>query len=403
MKRILYFFILFFGFMTFVNAQVCVNVPICDGNNDTTIKRCFTLDKEVDVDFHSSILGNVFQRNEYLRVDSDGNVIQSYDIPVPEVTGFRFDGWYYNGGKISDVRQIRAIFISNYVHGSVCEYDDEGMVIRERDVSINARYEFERVQLIAEWIPIPLTLTYVLPDGQTITREYVNNQLNTVIYEDVSNDNYTWYYDPGFTRPINSDKVGGLDFEPVYGDDYYGFGPIATDYRPLTIYAKDSFSCIGDNEFNLLYNTNGGTELKAEVVNVSSSDYLEEKLPTPTKTGYKFEGWYYDSEFKNKVETEFKVEVKPGTELDADGCPIFKDVTIYAKWVADASQFPDGDDSYNGALDPNEDENASSGIEDDDVPDTGAEINLVVLVSIATIASLVYFYVLKNNKIKRLV
>lgn len=390
--------------MTFVNAQVCVTVPRCDGNNDTTITRCFTLDKEVDVDFHSSILGNVFNRNEYLRVDPDGNVIQSYDIPVPEVTGFRFDGWYYNGDRISDVHQISARFIPRYVQGTVCEYDDEGMVIRERNVSISARYEFERVQLIAEWIPIPVTVNYVLPDNTSRISEYIGGELTTNIFDNVGDgDNYTWYYDSEFTRPVEANVIGELNFEPIYGDDYYGFGPIATDYRPLTIYAKDSFSCIGDNEFNLLYNTNGGTELKAEVVNVSSSDYLEEKLPTPTKTGYKFEGWYYDSEFKNKVETEFKVRVKPGTELDADGCPMFKDITIYANWVADASQFPDGDDSYNGALDPSEGENASSGLENDDVPDTGAEVSLIILISIATITSLVYLYVLKNNKIKRLV
>jgi uncharacterized repeat protein (TIGR02543 family) len=65
--------------------------------------------------------------------------------------------------------------------------------------------------------------------------------------------------------------------------------------------------------YNVNYNTNGGNTISATL----DVNALPNPLPTPTKTGYNFLGWYYDSEY---------------TTLAVAGTAIDNDVTLYAKW-----------------------------------------------------------------------
>jgi len=65
--------------------------------------------------------------------------------------------------------------------------------------------------------------------------------------------------------------------------------------------------------YTITYNTNGGST----VPDLPEQTALPNPLPTPTKSGYTFLGWYYDSDFTN--------------EAFADD-PLTDDVTLYAKW-----------------------------------------------------------------------
>ncbi|WP_295148462.1 S-layer homology domain-containing protein [uncultured Peptoniphilus sp.] len=67
-------------------------------------------------------------------------------------------------------------------------------------------------------------------------------------------------------------------------------------------------------EFNVKFNSNGGTAIADKKVVYNNA---VEKPDDPDKTGYKFKGWYTESEFKN----EFKFDTK-----------ITKNTTLYAKW-----------------------------------------------------------------------
>ena len=75
--------------------------------------------------------------------------------------------------------------------------------------------------------------------------------------------------------------------------------------------------------FTIKFETNGGSKLANVMVN--NMKYLKEPV-SPTKTGYKFDGWYTDKELTNKY--DFSQRVK-------------KNMTLYAKWIKSSSSSSD--------------------------------------------------------------
>ncbi len=67
-------------------------------------------------------------------------------------------------------------------------------------------------------------------------------------------------------------------------------------------------------EYTVTFNTNGGNDIEA--VTVESGKTVS--LPTPSKDGYKFEGWYTDSSLKNAFDAATKIT---------------KNITLYANWT----------------------------------------------------------------------
>ena len=83
-----------------------------------------------------------------------------------------------------------------------------------------------------------------------------------------------------------------------------------------------------DYDYTLRYVTNGGKSIASETKSKRwTKDY--EDLPMPTRAGYRFDGWYYDSALKNEVTGDVKVNSRT--------------VTLYAGWIG--SSVPD---SLNG-------------------------------------------------------
>ena len=71
------------------------------------------------------------------------------------------------------------------------------------------------------------------------------------------------------------------------------------------------------NQYMLIYNTNGGgIPVGGKVITYGE---LIGDLPTPTKAGYNFVGWYSDSEYKNEVK-------------ESDTFKFTEHTMIYAKW-----------------------------------------------------------------------
>ena len=71
----------------------------------------------------------------------------------------------------------------------------------------------------------------------------------------------------------------------------------------------------------LTFETNGGSYIHQVALNAGQ----EHNLLSPTRTGYQFVAWYYDAQLTNRVSTPFTM----GT----------KDMTIYAKYTIDETQF----------------------------------------------------------------
>ena len=98
-----------------------------------------------------------------------------------------------------------------------------------------------------------------------------------------------WYYDEAFTRPYNGEFI----------------------FENTQFYAK--FEAIN---YTITYNANGGTVDGSTSYNIETATYV---LPTPTRTGYDFLGWYSSADFTGA----------PVTEI-AQGST--GNVNVYAKW-----------------------------------------------------------------------
>ena len=87
-----------------------------------------------------------------------------------------------------------------------------------------------------------------------------------------------------------------------------------------------------NDSYTLRYDTNGGEKLSSESKTSKwTKDY--EDLPIPTREGYRFDGWYYDSKLKNEVTGDMKVNSSV--------------VTLYAGWTAvEVPSMLNGDDHF---------------------------------------------------------
>ena len=106
-------------------------------------------------------------------------------------------------------------------------------------------------------------------------------------------------WDKTLTGVQNADAVYTYSFTKESGNGGHGGGSTTKKYT-------------------LKYETNGGASIKSESENAAWTKKWKE-LPTPTKSGYKFDGWYYDAKLTDEVEGNVKVDKTT--------------VTLYAKWI----------------------------------------------------------------------
>lgn len=115
-------------------------------------------------------------------------------------------------------------------------------------------------------------------------------------------------YNPSAVTPPTWTNYNFLGWSP---SQYAAAGNPAEHYtitQATTLYAIWKYTL-----YNVSYNTNGGNTISATL----DVNALPNPLPTPTKTGYNFLGWFYDSAF---------------TTLAVAGQAIDNDIVLYAKW-----------------------------------------------------------------------
>ena len=78
--------------------------------------------------------------------------------------------------------------------------------------------------------------------------------------------------------------------------------------------------------FTINYNTNGGT-FSEPIIPTTYNTYTKFQLPTPTKVGYDFTGWYTDADCSTKVILD-----------DSNAYNLTANVDLYAGWEAKGSQ-----------------------------------------------------------------
>ena len=276
---------------------------------------------------------------------ADGELLK---LPVvDERTGYTFDGWYIRDEKVT----------SKYIVKS-------------------------NLELIAKWKASDYTITYILNDGVNSEKnpKGYDVEIETIKLENATKTGYTfggWYTDKACTETnkvteITKGSTGNITlyaqwtankytvkFDANGGDgkmanqtftydeekaltaniftcDGYTFAGWSIHKDSSTVKYKDKESVINltaenngtitlyavwieKGAYKIIYELDGGTN-NPQNTNSYKDSSGEITLCAPTKTGYNFEGWYKDKDFKVKISA---------ISEDSTG-----DITLYAQWTA---------------------------------------------------------------------
>ena len=193
-------------------------------------------------------------------------------MPVPARDGYRFDGWYTaaDGGSLI---------------GETTRYTTQG------NLTLYAHWSAARYKLIFD------------ANGGTCTRESQEVDYNTPLgsLPEPTRSGYT--FDGWYTAVEDGSKVGAqTNYNAAYD---------------VTVYAHWT-----PNQYKLILDPNGGTcdYTMVDVTFDSTIDFL----PTPTKFGYTFSGWYTAADGGKAVTLQ--------TRYNAP-----YDFTVYAHWTLDTA------------------------------------------------------------------
>ena len=95
---------------------------------------------------------------------------------------------------------------------------------------------------------------------------------------------------------------------------------------------KEDCSPITGGSFSLIFETDSNNKLDTMSICIACAPDTYKDIPKPSKDGYDFEGWYYDKEFKTKVEVTNTKDITPIPIKDKDCITGYQDITLYAKW-----------------------------------------------------------------------
>ena len=251
----------------------------------------------------------------------------------PTRAGHTFQGWYTSrdGGARYDFNQTVTGDVTLYAHWSVNSYtlafDGNGGKASESS---------RTVQYGSQYGSLPTATRtghtfqgwYTAKSGGTkVSPSTTMGAANTTLYAHWSVNAYTLAFDGNggsavasqsvrygskATQPANPTRAGHT-FQGWYtarsGGSKYDFGTAVTG--DVTLYAHWSV-----NSYTLTFDGNGGKPSEASRTVAYGGQYGS--LPTATRTGYAFQGWYTARDGGTKV--------SPSTTMGA------ADTTLYARW-----------------------------------------------------------------------
>ena len=267
-------------------------------------------------------------------------------ITLPEAPikdNYTFKGWYLDKNTWSE-KLSEDYFINKALTHDINSYAyyEENVIPEPQEYTINFYVDDEIFSTLQtsgnELITLPQapkkeSYEFV---GWFFDKDTFNNQLKEDTYLNKSLDqdinvyaNYLFKEEPAKEFTVTFDTCGGdkmdsittsiISSEPIptrYGYTFLGWylentyiNKVTFPYevtQNITLYAKWE-----KNTYNVHFELNGGkgvSDLKVSVIN---------EEPIPTRKGYTFLGWYFESDFINKVTFPYEVT---------------QNITLYAKW-----------------------------------------------------------------------
>ena len=165
---------------------------------------------------------------------------EALNIPSPTKTGYTFTGWYYKNNKYES---------TNY-------------------------YELSDIELLAKWEANSYTISFDVDGANN-----ASNYSESIKYD--AKINYPNLVKTGY------EFQGWLYNEVLFNDEYYN------ELNNITLVA-DWKVC----EYTITLNADGGDIGYSEIIREYGASI---DLPTPIKTGYTFNGWFYKNDKFNDV------------------------------------------------------------------------------------------------------
>ena len=264
--------------------QVDFNQPIVGGGKNVTLFAAWTpakQDKTVDI-LYVANGGTFFDGNETMQGVTDTDGIARLPLQ-PTREGYDFLGWSYDRDGNDPVDFTKAI-VAGSGHATVYAQWKQN---NEKTVLY-----FANGGAFADGNEAMEGVT----DGDGVARQPLAP----------TREGYTftgWTYDAAGTEPVDFTK-------PVKGGGQH-----------VTFYAQ--WAELANNEKDVLYVANGGVFADGNEVlqGVTDGDGVARQPLAPTREGYTFAGWTYDSEGKDSV--DFSKPVQGGGDH----------VTFYAQWT----------------------------------------------------------------------
>ena len=276
--------------------------------------------------------GNGGKASESSRTVQYGS--QYGSLPTATRTGYAFQGWYTaksGGTKVSPSTTMGAANTTLYAHWSVNAYtlafDGNGGKASESSRKVQYGNQYGT-------LPTATRTGYAFQGwytarsgGSQVSSSTTMEAANTTVYAHWTVNTYTVSFDSNggsavasqsvrygskATQPANPTRAGHT-FQGWYtarsGGSKYDFSTAVTG--DVTLYAHWSV-----NSYTLTFDGNGGKPSEASRTVAYGGQYGS--LPTATRTGYAFQGWYTARDGGTKV--------SPSTTMGA------ADTTLYARW-----------------------------------------------------------------------
>ena len=336
--------IIFFSSLVLVYLVATLTISNINGSYaastpESFVIECIPLDGSGAKIYYNTNGGNVIESSSVCKTCG---IREFPALPVPTKSDASFAGWYYDE-KLT--KKVEAKTIDEVKTNSI--YDSRGCFIRSE------------VTLYAKWTKLEHHIdcsSFLITGGsiEIIYNTNGGNKLESTKYcggcnpisqpktlSTPTKPGYIfegWYYDEALTEKVEGTSPNGIRSSGHYDSN----GCYIPDGK-VTLYAKwikieHHIDCssilITGGSLEIIYNTNGGNKLEStKYCGGCNPENQPKTLSTPTKSGYIFDGWYYDEALTKKVEGTSPSDVKSSGHYDSNGCYIPDNkVTLYAKW-----------------------------------------------------------------------
>lgn len=228
----------------------------------------------------------------------------SYKLPTPKRKGYTFTGWYNGNTKYSDgvwkKNEDLSVKASWKVNTYKASFDGNGGSVSKKYITCDYGSSYSLPTPTREgytfegWYNDSEKLsnygTWSWEENLTLEAEWKANKYTVSLDEnggDLSESKITVTYGKKYSLPIPKKK--GYSFAGWYSSGYNGtkYATVGTWKYTDDVSLKAQWEL---EEYTIELDANGGNVSKKRVSVTYKSSY---SLPTPTRSGYSFRGWYY--------------------------------------------------------------------------------------------------------------